>query len=310
LNNPMNRLWASWTKRKHPPQTPAEALNEPSPQPSGEPPRRTMSSPQPHVCAITDVGQVRDHNEDLFYVAPDGSWFVVADGMGGHEAGEVAAELAIQAIVEHLTAERIAAAATQDEMGSLLLAAVHAAHALVREENKKRQDGKEMGCTLVLGCLCGGLVTCHVGDSRCYILHEGVLRQITRDHSAVGALVEAGELTEEQARVHPDKNVVLQAIGTSGGILPDVNVAELIAGDRILLCSDGLWEELPHIDLQAIAASDGTVRQVATQLVDRANAAGGFDNITAILCEVLPSENPEFQDKHGLPSQEEGENKQ
>ncbi len=289
MSNPIKRLWESLAKRKHSPEAAQRAPSEPSSNPSGEAPRRTMCSPQPHVCAITDVGQVRDHNEDLYYVAPDCAWFVVADGMGGHEAGEVAAELAIKAIVEHLTAERIAAAATRSEIGSLLLDAVHAAHDLVWEENRKRQDGKEMGCTLVLGCLSAGLVTCHVGDSRCYVLHEGVLRQITHDHSAVGALVEAGQLTPEEARVHPDKNVVLQAIGTSGGVLPDVNAAELFPGDRILLCSDGLWEELPHAGLEAVAASDGTVRQVATLLVDRANEAGGFDNITAVLCEVLPS---------------------
>ena len=162
------------------------------------------------------------------------------------------------------------------------------AHTLVQEENRKREDGKEMGCTLVLGCVIGGLVTCHVGDSRCYVLHDGVLQQITSDHSTVGALVAAGELTEEEARVHPKKNEVLQALGTPGGIFPDVNNTHLSPGNRILLCTDGLWEALPHTDLQAIVASDGTMRQLATQLVDRANDAGGFDNITAVLFEVLP----------------------
>jgi len=303
----MNWLWRSITKRGPLPETPTQASDGPSTEHEEAAANRTMLSSQPHVCAITDVGRVRDHNEDLFYVSPDCTWFAVADGMGGHEAGEVAADLAIKAIVEHLTAERLATAAGQGEISSLLLEAVSAAHILVREENRKREDDKEMGCTLVIGSLSGALVTCHVGDSRCYVLHEGVLQQVTHDHSAVGALVEAGELTEEEARIHPDKNVVLQAIGTSGGIFPDVNSAKLLPGDRILLCTDGLWEELSHTDLQAIVASDGTMRQLATQLADRANDAGGYDNITAILYEVPPSTQPHLRIGSELPIPQHGE---
>ena len=143
-----------------------------------------------------------------------------------------------------------------------------------------------MGCTLAVCSIADGLVTCHVGDVRCYITRAGVLYQVTSDHSTVGALVEAGRLTPEEARVHPNKNEVLQAVGMPAGVIPDVNRVDLQAKDRVLLCSDGLWEALSHEDIQSIVASDGSVRQLAVQLVDRANNSGGHDNITVILCEV------------------------
>ena len=248
-----------------------------------------MQESPSHIFAITDVGRVRDHNEDAYHVSPDGNLFVVADGMGGHEAGEVAAALAIEAISECLLPERLAAAAARGDIPSLLLDAVIAAHDRVLEANRSREDGKEMGCTIAVGYVSGHqLVTCHVGDVRCYVLSGGVLNQITHDHSLVGSLVQAGKLTPEEARVHPNKNEVLQAIGMPMGVVPDVNPVDLSTGNRILLCSDGLWEALSDQEIQSILVSDGTVRQLATQLVDRANGAGGPDNITAILFEVGP----------------------
>lgn len=246
-----------------------------------------MEAFAPHIFALTDVGRVREHNEDAYHVSNDGNLFVVADGMGGHEAGEVAAALAIEAINEFLPPERLSLAVEQGDVGSLLLEAVRDADNRVFEANRSRDEGKEMGCTLAVGYVSGSeLVTCHVGDVRCYVSVGGTLRQITRDHSFVGALVEAGQLTPDEARIHPRKNEVLQAIGMPSGVVPDVNRVDLATGDRILLCSDGLWEALADQDIQTILTSDGTVRQLATQLVDRANGAGGSDNITVVLFEV------------------------
>jgi PPM family protein phosphatase len=273
---PMRRLWNAIAKR----------------QSVQEPPARTVSSSTSHVCAISDIGRLRDHNEDAFHVSPAGDWFVVADGMGGHEAGEVAAALAIQAIVERL-APASQETTIPEEMGARLQEAVAGAHGVVREANRRREPGREMGCTLAVCGVAGELVTCHVGDVRCYLLRDGGLQQVTRDHSTVAALVEAAHLTPDEARVHANKNEVLQAIGMAAGVRPDVNRAGLKAGDRVLLCSDGLWEALAHDEIQSIVASDGTVRQLATQLVDRANRAGGHDNITVVLYEVPPSRDPE-----------------
>jgi PPM family protein phosphatase len=251
--------------------------------------KRTLFAPVPHLCAITDTGRVRDHNEDAYCVSPDYFWFAVADGMGGHEAGEVAAALAIQALMEYMTPERLAAAAAGARVGALLLDAVTAAHNLVLEANQGRNDGKEMGCTLAIGSIVDGLVTCHAGDVRCYIMREGVLNQITHDHSVVGSLVEAGDITPEQARIHPLKNQVTQAVGMSMGVMPEVTTAPLLPNDRILICSDGLWESMPHEELQAILRGDGPMDQQASQLVNSAIEAGGRDNITAILYQVVPA---------------------
>lgn len=253
-----------------------------------------MEAFAPHIFALTDVGRVREHNEDAYHVSNDGNLFVVADGMGGHEAGEVAAALAIEAINEFLPPERLSLAVERAEVGALLLDAVRDADHRVFEANRGREAGKEMGCTLAVGYVSGNqLVTCHVGDVRCYVSANGLLRQITADHSFVGALVQAGRLTPDEARVHPRKNEVLQAIGMPSGVVPDVNRVDLATGDRILLCSDGLWEAISDQDIETILTSDGTMRQLATQLVDRANGAGGSDNITAVLFEVEPL--PEHQ---------------
>jgi protein phosphatase len=239
-----------------------------------------------HICAISDVGRVRDHNEDIFYVSPRGDWFVVADGMGGHEAGEVAAALATEAIVEYLTPERIGDAQQTGDTSYMLRDAVIAADKRVYEANKTRQ-GAEMGCTIAVAALINGLVTCHVGDVRVYLQRGDKLLQLTQDHSTVAELVKAGQLTAEEARTHVNRNEVLQAVGMSSGVRPDVNQVGLAPGDRILVCSDGLWEAFPNEEIESVLASDGTMRQLATQLVDRANAAGGHDNMTAILCEVV-----------------------
>jgi PPM family protein phosphatase len=251
--------------------------------------RCSMFAPLPNICAVTDIGRVRDHNEDAYYVSPDFSWFAVADGMGGHDAGEVAAAMAIQALAEYITPERITAAAGTGTIGMLLLDAVAAAHERVCEANRGKEGRREMGCTLAVGSIVDGLLTCHVGDVRCYIMREGVLSQLTHDHSTVGMLVQSGTLTPEQARVHPNKNQVLQAIGMPMGISPDVNSASLQSNDRILVCSDGLWESLPHEELQLILSGDGDLCRLVTRVVDRANEAGGNDNITAILCQAAPS---------------------
>jgi PPM family protein phosphatase len=286
---PMRSLWDALTRKKATPNCEAQSNSEPLSQSGSEASKRTVFAPLPHICAITDVGRVREANEDAYCVSPDYAWFAVADGMGGHDAGEVAAALAIQTLVEYITPERMATAVATDTIGTLLLDAVTSAHECVLDANRSKEGGKEMGCTLVVGAIAEGLFTCHVGDVRCYIMHEGVLSQITRDHSTVGSLVEAGQITPEEARVHPNKNQVLQAIGMPMGVTPDVNSAGLFPGDLILVCSDGLWEAMPQEEIQAILAGEGDMCQLATRLVDCANDAGGHDNITAVLCQIAPA---------------------
>ena len=249
--------------------------------------RRRLVAPGDALCALTDVGRVRDHNEDTFYLSEDGRIFVVADGMGGHEAGEVASALAVQAVADFFTGERQQAmTSVAKPIAPLLLEAVKEAHCSVLEASQHRQGCRGMGTTLMLAYIQDDqLYTCHVGDVRCYLRTATGLEQLTRDHSVVETLVQAGMLTSAEARVHPRKNEILQALGMPHGITPSVNARMLAPGDCVLLCSDGLWEALADEEIEAIVDWQGTTRQRAIQLVDRANDAGGRDNITVVLYE-------------------------
>ncbi|MCI0490258.1 MAG: Stp1/IreP family PP2C-type Ser/Thr phosphatase [Blastocatellia bacterium] len=250
---------------------------------------RRTSAPNARLCAITDVGRVRDHNEDTFHIAADGRLLIAADGMGGHEAGEVASALAVDALIEFFDSERLRAIDSGEaSIEALLMESFEAADRKVREATQNGQGSRGMGTTLILACIQGDhLHTCHVGDVRCYVRNASGLHQVTQDHSVVGLLVRAGELTPEQARLHPQKNEILQAIGMPTALIPEVNTTTLVDGDLVLLCSDGLWEALSDEEIASIIDWEGSMRQRATQLVDRANEAGGNDNITVVLYEYI-----------------------
>jgi serine/threonine protein phosphatase PrpC len=251
--------------------------------------RRRLVAPSDHLCAITDVGRIREHNEDAFYISSDGRILVVADGMGGHAAGEVASVLAVESIAEFFRGERRQAIDGDSEsVESLLREALETAHRTVCDASREREERCGMGTTLLVAYINGDtLHTCHVGDVRCYVLAASALEQITRDHSVVNLLVERGEISREAARDHPRKNEILQAVGSSDGIIPEVNSRPLKQGDCVLLCSDGLWEAASDAEISEILAWEGSMRQRATQLVDRANYGGGRDNITVVLYEHI-----------------------
>ncbi len=237
------------------------------------------------LCAISAVGRVREHNEDLVHLSDDGRLMILADGMGGYAAGEVAAALAVAAIGEHFDA---AVASLKDDTGDALplamQAAMNAAQQRVLAVAESQEGKKDMGCTLIQACIRGDtLYTCHVGDVRCYLWRGQALRALTRDHSVVAELIAAGDLAPDQARAHPAKNVVLRAIGMASGFEADLNTCSLQDGDRVLLCSDGLWEMLSDQEIANVIGADGSMRQIAMQLVDRANDAGGADNISVVL---------------------------
>jgi protein phosphatase len=247
--------------------------------------RRRLVCPTDSLCAITDVGRIRDHNEDTFHISDSGKMLIVADGMGGHKAGEVASALAVEALVDFFIGRAqgvIEADAGQIE--TLLREAFTTAHRKVLEASRNQVECRGMGTTLIMAYVHGNrLYTCHVGDVRCYLRTATSMEQITQDHSVVGALVQAGELSPEQARVHPMKNELLQTVGLPDGIVPEVNSRVLANGDCILLCSDGLWGALSDEEIRAVVDLGGSMCQRATQLVDRANDAGGNDNITVVL---------------------------
>jgi len=242
----------------------------------------------------TDVGRKRQLNEDVFLVDGELGVFLVADGMGGHAAGEVASRLAADEIFrgfsgrtaltqetwpDHWDMKRSAAA-------NLLVDAILAGHERVTKAVTRDQNLKGMGTTVVVAvhpAASRNLVVCHVGDSRAYRLRHNRLDILTADHSWVHEQVAAGFLTEEAARTHPLKNVVTQALGGSAEPKVDLLETELMNGDLYLLCSDGLNSMLTDDEIQTLLASDGTLEEKGKRLIDAANDRGGNDNVTVVL---------------------------
>lgn len=224
----------------------------------------------------TDVGCVRDHNEDSLVVAPP--LFAVADGMGGHAAGEVASEIAVNVLAE---------LAPKDLDGAALEHAVEEAnHEIIRAACDGR--GREgMGTTLT-ACMLENerLIIAQVGDSRAYLLHHGKLQQLTRDHSLMADMIEAGQLTPEEARHHPQRSVITRALGSDPNTRPDMYEINVETGDRLLVCSDGLSSMIEDEQIEAVMRRVPDPQRCASQLVNEAIAAGGHDNVTVIVSNV------------------------
>lgn len=224
----------------------------------------------------TDVGCVRDHNEDSLIVAPP--LFAVADGMGGHAAGEVASEIAITVLSEKAPRTPDASAlgrAVEDANRAVILAA----------SEKRGRAG--MGTTMTAAILQKDrLVVAQVGDSRAYLLHQGKLQQLTRDHSLMADMIEAGRLTPEEARTHPNRSVITRALGSDPRMVPDLYEITVETGDRLLLCSDGLSSMLEDSAIESVLSRTRDPQRCASVLVNEAIAAGGYDNITVIVADV------------------------
>ena len=223
----------------------------------------------------TDVGQVRQGNEDAFVVEPP--LYAVADGMGGARAGEVASQLALSTITEM---QKAGTASLEDE--------VREANRIVfaRAGEDERYAGMGTTLTAVLASP-EAIHLAHVGDSRAYLSRAGALRQLTRDHTLVDRMVQAGEITRGEAEVHPHRNVLLRALGTEPKVDVDADDIGLLEGDRIVLCSDGLTTMVAEDQILAILdATAGKPQDAADRLVRAANRAGGIDNITVIVLDV------------------------
>lgn len=230
------------------------------------------------VAGVTDVGRVRDGNEDDFIDQADRLGLVaVADGMGGHRAGEVASATALEAL-------RAAVA-----NGRSLRDAIEGANDAVLEKSESDRELHGMGTTLTAGMLGsdGQLVVGHVGDSRAYFVRDGELTQITNDHSLVEELVRGGELTPEQAEVHPRRSIITRALGIDPQVEVDEYPIDLRPGDRILLCSDGLTTMVRPDDIAGILNREHDPKRAAQLLVDAANEAGGEDNVTAVIIDAV-----------------------
>jgi len=230
------------------------------------------------VAAGTDIGHVREGNEDSFTSMDP--LFAVADGMGGHAGGEVASGLALETI------ERLFTRGEGD-----LAEQVHEANRIVFERSVLDRSVAGMGTTLTAALLEGDRVRlAHVGDSRAYLLRDGELRQLTEDHTLVRRMVLEGELTEAEAEVHPHRNILTRVLGVG----PDIEIDELWldprSGDRLLLCSDGLTGMVPDDRVGEILRADRDPQRAVDRLIREANEAGGVDNITAIVIDLVDAD--------------------
>jgi protein phosphatase len=256
------------------------------------------------LFARTDVGQVREHNEDNFLVADltrrsrglldanrtaelglQGSLFAVCDGMGGAAAGEIASRLAVDILYEQMIdGLDDGGPVVRDDLARRLVRAVELAGQRIFHEAKADRSRRGMGTTVTAAALVDDhLFLAQVGDSRAYILRNGELVQVTRDQSLVNQLIEAGQLTEEEAETFEHNNIILQALGTADSVQVDLTYAELKRGDILMLCSDGLSGMMRHDEIREILRSPLDPLEQCKALTDRANQAGGHDNITVIV---------------------------
>ncbi len=239
------------------------------------------------VGASTDVGMIRQGNEDNFFAEADDrrGVFVVADGMGGHAAGEVASEMAVQIIARHLLP---LGSAVDDGADALVIKAMQDANRAIFERMLAETDKQGMGTTASVMVLSDtGYLIGQIGDSRVYLLRDGALTQITKDHSYVQEQVDAGLLTPEQARYHPYSNVITRCVGASDQVEADLYTGPVRVGDVFLLASDGLTGMVDDRRLQALLLARSGPGRIVDSLIAEANGRGGLDNITAIVIQVL-----------------------
>ncbi|MHB1876438.1 MAG: PP2C family protein-serine/threonine phosphatase, partial [Streptosporangiaceae bacterium] len=228
----------------------------------------------------TDVGLIRDGNEDCAYAGPH--LLAIADGMGGHAAGEVASGVAIATLAP------LDADTTGTDMLQSLADAVARANESLRRITLSEPSTEGMGTTLTAMLWSDDQIAlCHIGDSRAYLLRDGELRQITHDHTLVQSLVDEGRLTPEAAANHPKRSLVLRALQSSVPANPDLTTLTARAGDRYLLCSDGLSDVVSNDTIGRTLADLPDLDEAVAQLIDLAIRAGGPDNITCVLADVI-----------------------
>lgn len=239
--------------------------------------------------AITDIGQKRQLNQDFIYLSetPIGNLpnvFIVADGMGGHNAGDYASRYAVETVVEEI------GASFEKNPVKILDKAIEKANRRIRELAREEAAYNGMGTTMVVAtCMGKYLEVANVGDSRLYVVGD-TIKQITQDHSLVEEMVRMGGIDRASARNHPDKNIITRAIGARDYIEADFFNLELQQRDMVLLCSDGLTNMVDDETIHQILTGDGSLRERAEELVRTANHNGGKDNISVIVIEPLADE--------------------
>lgn len=239
-----------------------------------------------HIYANTDVGQVRQMNQDAYYISEENDSYklcILADGMGGYNGGEIASRLACITSANYIKNNFINDKAyTKEELLDLIKRTIYYANKIVYEKSCKEPELEQMGTTLEI-CLIynNRMYIGHIGDSRIYRLRQEFMRKITVDHSYVQKLVKDGTITKEEALTHPKKNMLMKALGCEETVEPDVIVKNFNDGDIILICSDGLTNMIAEQEIYNIVKKD--IENAVENLIKKANELGGRDNITVII---------------------------
>ncbi len=250
---------------------------------------------QLEAFALTDPGPVREQNEDYFSVDQDAGLFLLADGMGGHAAGEVAARIAVETardvLLGQLDPEETRLERVVDDypdmMRERMRYAMNQGSLRIRQAAMRNPTHAGMGTTLVICLMEDGMAhLAHVGDSRTYLFRNRRLQRLTRDHTVVQMELDAGRITPELARIVPHKNILTQSVGFHGPVEPDTSTRPAESGDLLVLCSDGLTDPLEDKDIEAICRRTDPP-ELADELVSAALRAGGDDNVTVVVVHVI-----------------------
>jgi len=234
---------------------------------------------------ISHEGMKRQRNEDFYYA--QFPIFVVADGLGGHRAGEVASKLAVRKFVDNIR-KNYPEVKSPEELARLMEKSIIEAGRIIFEESKTSSELQGMGTTISAAVIFADhLVTAHVGDSRIHLYRSGELKKLTKDHTYVQYLLDKGEISEEEAKTHPLKNALLQALGGEEKLNVDTGILTLKPGDKILLCTDGLYTMVSNDFIKEVLQSNQPVAEKTRQMLKAALDAGGIDNITLIIIEVV-----------------------
>ncbi|MFB3776462.1 MAG: Stp1/IreP family PP2C-type Ser/Thr phosphatase [Bryobacteraceae bacterium] len=236
------------------------------------------------AAAVTDRGRVRPANEDSVLADQEAGILIVADGMGGHAAGEVASDLAVRTISQGLR-EALATGPAAEDIPALLRRVIGQANLAIRERAEGDPSLRGMGTTLAMALACRNrLWLAHVGDSRVYQLRDGRIRRLTEDHSLVCQMVKAGQISPQEARQHHLRNVITRSLGFDANAQPEIQEVEWAPGDYLLLCSDGLTNMIDDGEIAVVVAGHGPdLPSTCRELIALANERGGTDNISAVL---------------------------
>ena len=236
----------------------------------------------------TDKGMLRGGNEDSIFIMPEQNLYIVADGVGGHNSGELASRMAVGYMAQYVALHPISDVKNKRELKTYFKACFEGANELVYNKANEESENRGMATTSVLCHIRDGWAyVVNVGDSRAYLIRDGVIRQATEDHTYVNEMILSGMLTPEEAKDRPDRNMITRAIGGEKVVRPDFFQFEVCPNDVIILCSDGLYGEIPDDKMAGIVTNTKSMHRLANSLVEEANKNGGKDNISVICIKVL-----------------------